>query len=185
MKNKYDIPQVKTFEYTKIIGIENIEFGKHIILDDYVLIYARDKIRIDDYVHIASFTSITGGGELIMESFTAVSSGCRIVTGTDDFTGEGFGNSTINDSFRNVTVGKICIKKFAIVGANSVILPNVTIGEGASVGAGSVVTKDLEAWGIYIGNKKIGERNKEEVMKNYKKFIALPVTQQIGNLFKN
>ena len=30
--DKYKIPNVKTFEYTKIVGIENIEFGKNIII---------------------------------------------------------------------------------------------------------------------------------------------------------
>ena len=42
--DKYKIPNVKTFEYTKIIGLENIEFGTNIIIDDFVLIYAKDKI---------------------------------------------------------------------------------------------------------------------------------------------
>lgn len=35
---KYNIAGVTTFEYTKIIGIENIEFGKNIIIDDFVFI---------------------------------------------------------------------------------------------------------------------------------------------------
>lgn len=182
--DKYNIPNVKTFEYTKIIGMENIDFGKYVILDDYVLIYAKEKIRIGNHVHIASFTSISGGGELIMEDFTAISSGCRIVTGTDDFKAGGFGNSTVSNEFRNVTIEKIKISKFAIIGGNSVILPGVTIGEGASVGAGSVVTKDLEPWGIYVGNKRIGSRDKESVMANYENFLALPEDQQIGNLFR-
>ena len=183
--DKYDIPFVKTFEYTKIIGLENIEFGKYIIVDDFVLIYAKEKIKIGNFVHIASFTSISGGGELIVEDFAAISSGCRIVTGTDDFKEYGFGNSTISDEFRNVTRGKIHIGKFVIIGGNSVVLPGVTIGEGASVGAGSVVTKDLEPWGIYIGNKRIGWRNRDEVLKNHEKFKALPESEQIGALFRN
>ena len=182
--NKYDIPYVKTFEYTKIIGIENIDFGKYIILDDYVLIYAKEKITIGNYVHIASFTSISGGGELEMGDFSAISSGCRIVTGTDDFKAGGFGNSTINNEFRNVKSEKITIGKFAILGGNCVVLPGVNIGEGASVGAGSVVTKDLEPWGIYVGNRRIGWRDKEAVMKNYEKFKSLPENEQTGSLFK-
>ena len=182
--DKYRIPHVKTFEYTKIIGIENIAFGKYIIIDDYVLIYAKEKITIGNHVHIASFTSISGGGELIMEDFTAISSGCRIVTGTDDFKAEGFGNSTVSNEFRNITVAKIKISKFAIIGGNSVILPGVIIGEGVSVGAGSVVTKDLEPWGIYVGNKRIGWRDKEAVLKNYEKFLSYNEQEQIGNLFK-
>lgn len=179
----YTIPYVKTFEYTKIIGIENIVFGKHVIIDDFVLIYAKKQMKIGNYVHIASFTSVSGGGEFIMEDFTAVSSGCRIITGTDDFKEHGFGNSTISDEFRNITTGNIKIGKFSIIGGNSVLLPGVTIGEGVSVGAGSVVTKDLEPWGIYIGNKRIGWRNKDEVLKNYERFKSLPESKQVGSLF--
>jgi len=181
--DKYNIPYVKTFEFTKIIGLENIDFGKYIIIDDFVLIYAKDKIKIGNYVHIASFTSISGGGELIMEDFSGLSSGCRVVTASDDFKDFGFGNPTINSKFRNTKKGFIHIKKFAIVGSNSVILPNVTIGEGVSVSANSVITKDLSSWGVYVGNKRVGTRNKDEVLKNYKEFLDTPLEDRVGKLF--
>ena len=184
MTDKYAISDVKTFEYTKIIGLENIKFGNHIIIDDFVLIYAKEHITIGDYVHIASFTSISGGGELIMEDFSGLASGCRIITGSDDFKEWGFGNPSIETEYRNVTIGKIKIEKFAIIGANSVILPNVTIGEGVAVAAGSIVSKSLAPWGIYVGNKRVGERNQEEVLKNYKKFLEAPENKRVGNLFK-
>jgi acetyltransferase-like isoleucine patch superfamily enzyme len=182
--DKYNIPFVKTFEFTKIIGLENIDFGKYIIIDDFTLIYAKKKISIGNYVHIASFTSISGGGEFVMEDFSGLSSGCRIITGTDDFKGRGFGNPTIAGEFRNVHIGTIKIEKFAIVGTNSVILPDVTIGEGATIAAGSVISKDLESWGIYIGHRKIGTRNKEEVLKNYENFMSESENEKIGDLFK-
>lgn len=181
---KYQIPGVKTFEYTKLIGVENIEFGENIIIDDFVLIYAQEKITIKNFVHIASFTSISGGGEFVMEEFSGLSSGCRIVTGTDDYKGHGFGNPSVDELFRNTAKGAVKIEKFAIVGANSVILPNVTIGEGATVGAGSVVSKDLQPWGIYIGNKKVGERDKEAVLANYQKFLEAKPQDKVGALFK-
>lgn len=182
--DKYHILGVKTFEYTKIIGLENIDFGKYVIIDDFVLIYAKEKIMIGDYVHIASFSSISGGGELIMEDFSGLASGCRIITGSDDFKDWGFGNPSIASEYRNVTIGKIKIEKFAIIGSNSVILPNLIIGEGVAVTAGSIVSKSLEPWGIYVGNKKVGERNKEEVLKNYEKFLEAPENKRIGNLFQ-
>lgn len=54
---------------------------------------------------------------------------------------------------RNVTYArKIHIKKGAWIGASSIILPGVTIGENAIVGAGSVVTKDVLANTIVAGN---------------------------------
>lgn len=169
--SRYNIKEVKTFEFTKIIGLENIEFGKNIIIDDFTLIYATAPIKIGNYVHIASFASITGGADLVIEDFVAISQGCRILTGTDDFVGGGFGNSTIHEKYRNTKRKPVKIGKYCIIGANSVVLPGITIGEGATVGAGSVVTKDLEPWGVYIGNKKIKDRNKAEVLKNYKRFL--------------
>lgn len=44
------------------------------------------------------------------------------------------------------------IKRFAIIGANSTLLPGVIIGEHALVGAGSVVTKDVQSNTIVAGN---------------------------------
>lgn len=169
--SKHQIPGVVTFEYTKIIGLENIKFGKNIIIDDFVFIYAKKKIQIGNYVHIGSFTSITGGENFTMEDFSALSFGVRIFTGTDDFKEWGFGNSTVDEKYRNTKRLPIHIGKFCVIGANTVILPGVKVSEGATVGAGSVVTKNLEPWGIYIGNRKIGERNREAVLKNHQQFL--------------
>lgn len=119
-----------------------------------------------------------------MEDFSGLASGCRIVTGSDDFKDWGFGNPTVANQFRNSKVGKVKIEKFAIIGTNSTILPNVTIGEGVAVAANSLITKDLEPWGIYVGNKKVGNRNKEEVLKNYETFLATSENERVGNLFK-
>ena len=44
------------------------------------------------------------------------------------------------------------IKRGASIGAGSTILPGLTIGENAVVGAGSVVTKDVPAGEIWVGN---------------------------------
>jgi len=170
--DKYGIPGVRTFEFTKILGIENIEFGKNIIIDDFAFVYATTPMKIGNYVHIACFASVVSGADLILEDFVAISHGARILTGTDDFKCWGFGNSTVPLEYRNVTRKPIHIGKFSIVGANSVVLPGVTIGEGAMVGACSVVTKNLDPWGIYIGNKRISERDKKGVLENYAKFLS-------------
>ena len=169
--SKYNIKGVKTFEFTKIIGLENIQFGKNILIDDFTLIYATAPIKIGNYVHIATFSSISGGANLIIDDFVAISQGCRIFTGTDDFVDWGFGNSTIDEKYRNTKREEVKIGKFCIIGANSVVLPGVTIGEGSTVGAGSVVTKDLEPWGVYIGNKRLKNRNKVKVLRNYNRFL--------------
>ena len=160
---KYTIPDVKTFEYTKIIGIENVDFGKYVIIDDFVLIYAKEKMSIGNHVHIASFTSIMGDNRLSIGNYAAISQGCR--------------------KYRNVKSAPIVIGDYCIIGANSVVLPGVTIGEGATIGANSVVTKSLEPWGVYVNNKKIKIRNKEEVLKNHANYLAAPEANQLGTLF--
>lgn len=49
-------------------------------------------------------------------------------------------------------VGPILVKQGASLGARSVILPNVTIGRFALVGAGAVVTRDVPDYGLVVGN---------------------------------
>ena len=59
--------------------------------------------------------------------------------------------------------GDVVIGDRAWIGYRAIILPGVKIGEGAVVGAGAIVTKDVEAFSIVAGNpaRKIGERNKD------------------------
>lgn len=60
--------------------------------------------------------------------------------------------------------------------SNALVMPGVTIGEGAIVLAGSVVTKDVEPWSIVGGNpaKKIRERNRDIDYKQvYRYWFAL------------
>jgi acetyltransferase-like isoleucine patch superfamily enzyme len=47
--------------------------------------------------------------------------------------------------------GRIVIEQDAWIGAGTIILPNVTIGEGAIVGSGSVVTRDVPPWTVTAG----------------------------------
>jgi UDP-2-acetamido-3-amino-2,3-dideoxy-glucuronate N-acetyltransferase len=49
-------------------------------------------------------------------------------------------------------IQRILIKRGASIGAGSVILGGITIGENAMVGAGSVVTKDVPANELWLGN---------------------------------
>ncbi|MCY1432908.1 dTDP-3-amino-3,6-dideoxy-alpha-D-galactopyranose 3-N-acetyltransferase [compost metagenome] len=46
----------------------------------------------------------------------------------------------------------IIVRRGASIGANATLLPGITIGEFAMVGAGAVVTKDVEAHTVVIGN---------------------------------
>ncbi|MFB2777589.1 acyltransferase [Shewanella mangrovisoli] len=47
---------------------------------------------------------------------------------------------------------RITIEDYASIGANATLLPGITIGKHAMVGAGSVVTKDVPAYAVVVGN---------------------------------
>lgn len=69
-----------------------------------------------------------------------------------------------------IHIGKNCW-----IGAGSVILPGVTVGDGSVIGAGSVVTKDIPSGVVAVGNpcrvlRKIGDRDREY----YYKDLRLP-----------
>jgi len=51
-----------------------------------------------------------------------------------------------------LTVGDISIGDDAFVGARAILLPGVTVGEGAVIGAGAVVSRDMPPWTICAGN---------------------------------
>lgn len=57
----------------------------------------------------------------------------------------------------------IIVEDYAWIGYGATVLPGVTIGEGAVIGANAVVTKSVEPYSINVGNpaRKVGERNKD------------------------
>lgn len=55
----------------------------------------------------------------------------------------------------------VTIHDGASIGAKSIIMPGVTIGKNAVIGAGSVVTKDVPSWGKWIGNSLVKEKKEE------------------------
>jgi len=100
-----------------------------------------------------------------MHDFANISSSTIVYAAIDDFSGNTLMGPTIPHQYKNVKAGKVVLKKHAIVGANSIIFPNVVIGEGAAVGAMSMVKESLDDWYIYVGVpvRKIKARKKNIV----------------------
>lgn len=150
----------------KIVTPEVISIGNSVIIDDFVFLMGGAKTIIGDFIHIASFTSITGGGEFIMEDFAGLSGGVHIYTGNEDYSGGCLTNPAVPAPYRVPARSFVRIEKHAIIGANSVVLPGVVIGEGAVVGANSLVTKSCDPWTINVGSpsKPIKMRPKEIIL---------------------
>ena len=160
-------PSSTIHPWAKIAGdTTRLCLGPHSQIDDFVFLFVGEGCRIGRNVHIASFCSIIGGGELTMGDFSGLSAGCRIITGSDDFTGPWMTNPTVPAQFTNVQRDTVHIGRHAVLGSNVVVFPGVNIGEGAAVGAGCQVRKDLEPWGIYAGSnpKLIGHRDRSAIL---------------------
>jgi len=129
----------------------------------------QDNVRIGKGTRVGSFTLIHQGA-VIGEDVTigshcnicdcsigdrsSVQTACHITRGVvieeDVFIGPGV--VTLNDKLRSESLVFPRICKGAKVGGGSVILPGVTIGANALVGAGSIVTRNVEQGTVVVGN---------------------------------
>lgn len=153
---------------------EFISIGSHVAIDPFV--YITTAMELGNYIHIAPHVSIIGGkdGLLVMKDFSAVSAGCRLICSTDDYGGSGIVIPFIPKKYQSKhTTAPIVLEKFSVLGTNVVVLPGVTIGEGAAIGACSLVTKSVEPWTINVGvpSRAIQRRSKETILR-YAKEIA-------------
>ena len=141
---------MKTSKYSVIV---DVEIGHDTIIKDQVNLY---KCKIGNNCKIDAFVYIEEG--------VKIGNNCKIRTSTFIPTGVTIEDNVFigpNVTFTNDKYPRIkgiwkllptLVKKGASIGANSVILPGITIGENAMIGAGSVVTKDVPTNSIVAGN---------------------------------
>ena len=113
-------------------------------------VFIGDSVKVDaghaDLIHIGDHSHITGG--------------CRLLCHQRDLKNYYVGDDAAKLPYR---LGEIHIGKGCMIGMESMIMPGVTIGDGAIIGAFSLVTKDIPAWTIATGRpakviKQIPER---------------------------
>ena len=93
----------------------------------YFLIQHKDKLELGENTDIGAFTYINANHGVVIEKNVQIGSHCSIYT-----------HSTIDDK-----KGKVIIKENARIGTHSTVMPGVTIGKNAVVGAHSFVNKDI------------------------------------------
>jgi len=140
----------------------NVELGENVVLQDFINLYG---CRIGDHTKIGPFVEVQRnamvGRNCKIQSHSFICEGVTI----EDEVFVGHGVMFINDRYPRAAtdagvlqaesdwaVVQTLVKKGASIGSNATILCGVTVGEGAIVGAGSVVTKDVPARTIVAGN---------------------------------
>jgi len=160
---------VKIAKSCVIVGVTNITIGSNVIIGAYCSIIAtgNGELIIGSYIHIGAFCHLLACEGIELNDFSGLSQGVKIYTKTDDYSGLSLTNPTIPNKYKHLKTGKVLIKMHVIIGANSVILPNVVIGEGVSVGALSLVTTNLDSWILFAGNplKRIAKKSKNLLQK--------------------
>jgi acetyltransferase-like isoleucine patch superfamily enzyme len=111
------------------------EFNSHNLTPWNWMCQYHDNLKLGKKVDIGAFSYLNAKYGIVIEDYVQIGSHCAI-----------YSENTIDN-----TSGKILIKKGAKIGSHTVILPGVTIGEGALVGAHSLVKKDVAAHSVVAG----------------------------------
>jgi putative colanic acid biosynthesis acetyltransferase WcaF len=99
-------------------------------------------LETDEYVTIGPGVQIYNPGGLYLGTHVILSQDSYICGATHDY----------NSSRFTYLMKRIELKKYCWVGAKAIVLPGV-IGEiGSVLGAGSVISKNMEPWAVYAGN---------------------------------
>ena len=143
---------------------EKLVLGHDVRIDDFTIVSGN--VRLHNFVHLSQFCGLYGDEAGIeIEDYTAVAAKCSIYAVSDDYIEASIPTPMVPMKYKNMIQKSVHIGKYSILGANTVILPGVTINEGTTVGAMSLCNKDLEAWSVYVGipARKIKNRDKKIV----------------------
>lgn len=130
---------------------ENVRIGDMVRIDAFSLLTGKAGVTLGNHVHIGTGVTIHASALVQIGSYSGLSAGVKVFTADDDYSGEFLTGPTVPSEFTNIYTGSVTLEEHCIVGANSVILPGVTLSEGVAVAALSLVKEDLPSWGIYGG----------------------------------
>jgi acetyltransferase-like isoleucine patch superfamily enzyme len=153
---------VRISDKASIYDADRIEIGDNSRIDDFCVVSG--KISIGRNIHVTIFCNLAGGSEgIVIEDFSTLAYGCQVFTQSDDYSGRTMTNSTVPARYKAETKAAVHIGRHCIAGTNAVIFPGVTMAEGCSLGAMSLLTRTTEPWSIYVGvpARKIKERHKD------------------------
>lgn len=126
--------------------------GENVSISSYCQLYSREKgvegkLVIGDNSNISNNSILDLSGNIIIGEHVAIANNCFIFTHNHDYT-----DKSLPAWKGGLHIKPVVIEDGCWIGANTKILPGVTIGERSVVAAGSIVTKDIPANTIYGGN---------------------------------
>lgn len=156
---------------TPIYKPEKISIGSNVRIGSFCILSG--DIIIGDYVHIASYCFLNAGNfGIAIGDFVNIGSYSRLLCSSDDYSGESMVSEAVPEKFKNTINGKIEVQKHSLIGSGVLIMPSVTLAQGSSIGAMSLVKDSTKSFGIYAGipAKRIKERSKK-ILKLEREFL--------------
>lgn len=138
------------------------EFGKGVTIYKNVCINMPERVVLKDGVTIYQGALINSQGGLYIGKNTGIGYNCTIFTGQHHYR-----DAESIPFDKRVDLKPVIIREFVWTGAGVMIMPGIEIGEGAIIGMGAVVTKNVPPLAIVLGNPAeiIGYRSKEHYYK--------------------
>ena len=147
-----------------IIGKENISLGSNIRIDSFTTIIANEgNLVIGNNVHIGSHSHILCTGGVRIGSHCTFSQGVKIYSQTDDYLGNYPAGIFNKNKKKYYSKSEVFIDDYNLIGSSTVILPGVKITKGCSIGALTLINRDIKKLGVYAGipYKKIKNKKKK------------------------
>ncbi len=152
---------VKISRFAHIYSAEHIVIGNNVRIDDFCILSG--KITIGSNIHISAYVALYGAEGIEIDDYSGISPMSVVYSAMDDFSGDYLIGPIHPEGATNVTGGLVKIERYVQIGSNTVVFPDLKIGEGVVVGACSLVRHSIEPWGIYCGIpvKRLKARKKD------------------------
>lgn len=153
--NMFGLRSIRNFVYRIVFGFKVMISVENNVLIKKTTLNNKGKLQVGKNIIIGSNVILDVEGELIIGNNVIISRDTSIYTHEHEIKEHKFSDNFIN-------IYTLIIEDDVWIGAKCIILPHVKkIGKGAIIGAGSVVTKEVEPFSIVAGNpaKFISYRN--------------------------
>ncbi len=143
--------------------------GEHVVFEDGVRIWHPETVSLGENVYVGHGAMLKGyyKGELVVGDDTWIGQGCFFHSAGGIRIGARVGvgpfvkilTSVHEEAGRDVAIleaplrfAPVVVEDDSDLGVGAILLPGVTVGRGAQIGAGAVVTKDVPPWAVVAGN---------------------------------
>jgi dTDP-4-amino-4,6-dideoxy-D-glucose acyltransferase len=141
----------------------SISVGSHVRIDAFaVLAGGAAALTIGSFVHLGASCYLSAGdGGIRIGEFCTIAPRVAVHGHSDDYTGGLLTGGAVPSELTGGIGAPVVLEEHVIVGSGSVILPGVTIGRGAAVGALTTIRTNVAASDVVVGSPQVKVRTRD------------------------